>query len=146
MTPTMPMTTDNIYKFATLLGFALLATVVFLGIYMPEKYGQIAFNEHVELQVLKSKDNPSKEDIIKIEALEMKDRLMSNNVHVLLWGSSILAIVGLILFFWGVVCWLRRVQPKQDELLNLQIEKTKREIQVLDKQLEKKDSKELSLK
>jgi hypothetical protein len=37
MTPTMPMTTDNIYKFATLLGLALLASVVFLCLYLPEK-------------------------------------------------------------------------------------------------------------
>jgi hypothetical protein len=45
--------------------------------------------------------------------------------------------LGVFLLLWGWIFWWRRVQPKQDELLNLQIEKTKWEIAVLDKQLEK---------
>jgi hypothetical protein len=31
--------------------------------------------------------------------------------------------------FWGFKRWFQKVQPKQDELLDLQIEKMKREIQ-----------------
>jgi hypothetical protein len=95
MTPTMPMTTDNIYKFATLLGIALLASVVFLFLYLHEKYSEIAFNDLVELQLLKSKDNPSKEETIKINALEKKDRAMGDNILALIWGASFLAILGL---------------------------------------------------
>jgi hypothetical protein len=38
--------------------------------------------------------------------------------------------------FLGVF-WLRNVQPKRDELLNLQIEKMKRKIQVLEKQFDR---------
>lgn len=139
MTPTMPMTTDNIYKFATLLGFALLASVVFLCLYLTEKYGEIAFNDLVELQLLKSKDNPSKEETIKINALEKKDKALADNILSLLWGAAILAILGIFFFLWGGICWLRRVQPKQNELLDLQIVKTKLEIMELEKNLQEKE-------
>lgn len=139
MTPTMPMTTDNIYKFATLLGLALLASVVFLCLYLPEKYGEIAFNDLVELQLLKSKDNPSKEETIKINALEKKDKALADNILSLLWGAAILAILGIFFFLWGGICWLRRVQPKQNELLDLQIVKTKLEIMELEKKLQEKE-------
>ena len=101
MIPTMPMTTDNIYKFATLLGLALLASVVFLCLYLPEKYSEIAFSDMVELRLLKSKDNPSKEEIIKINALEEKDRGVRDNVLALLRGAAVLAILGLF-FSFGV--------------------------------------------
>ena len=82
----MPMTTDDIYKFATLLGLAFFASVAFFVLYLPEKYSEIAFNDLVELQLLKSKDNPSTQETIKINALERKDRAMSSNVMALMWG------------------------------------------------------------
>jgi hypothetical protein len=50
---------------------------------------------------LKSKDNPSKEETIKINALEKKDKAMSDNILSLIWGAAILAILGIFFFLWG---------------------------------------------
>lgn len=88
---------------------------------------------------MKSKDNPSKEETIKINALEKKDKAMSDNILSLIWGAAILAILGIFFFLWGGICWLRRVQPKQNELLDLQIVKTKLEIMELEKKLQEKE-------
>jgi hypothetical protein len=48
-------------------------------------------------------------------------------------GSSLMSV-------YGFVQWFKKFQPKQDESLNLQIEKMKNEIQVLEKQLEQKST------
>jgi hypothetical protein len=133
------MTTDNIYKFAALLGLALLASVAFLITYLPDKYSESAFNNMLELRLLKSKDNPSKEETIRINALEEKDKGMAKYTMDLIWGSAIIAILGIFLFLWGVIGWLRRIQPKQDELLDLQIAKRKLEIIELENKLREMD-------
>jgi hypothetical protein len=52
---------------------------------------------------------------------------------------AVCLIGGTFLILWGGISWWWKVQPKQDELLNLQIEKTKWEIAVLEKQLEKSE-------
>jgi hypothetical protein len=89
MTPSMSIAIDNIYNFSTLLGLALIISVIFIGTSLPDKYGEIAFNNHLELQLLKGKDNPSKEDVIKIQALQDKDKMMARYFMILAKWSMI---------------------------------------------------------
>jgi hypothetical protein len=140
MTPSMPVATDNIYKFAALFGLALLISVILVGTYVPDKYGEPAFNDALELKILQSKDNLSKEETIKKTLLEEKVRLFDGFARQIIYGAAVFMLIGAFLLVWGGIAWWWKVQPKQDELLNLQIEKMKREIQVLEKQLEKKET------
>jgi hypothetical protein len=57
MTPSMAIATDNIYKFATLFGLALLISVFLIGAYILDKYGELAFNKQFEPRILQSKEN-----------------------------------------------------------------------------------------
>jgi hypothetical protein len=136
MTPSMPIATDNIYKFAALFGVAILISVILAVSYLQEKNGELAFNNLLELEVLKSKDTLSKEETVKRNLLEEKDKALTRHMKLIVRIFSISLWIGIFFLLWGGINWWRKVQPKQDELLNLQIEKTKREIQVLDKQLE----------
>jgi hypothetical protein len=61
MTPSMPIATDNIYKFAALFGLAILISVMLAVAYFPEKYGELVFNTYLELEILKNKTNLSNE-------------------------------------------------------------------------------------
>jgi hypothetical protein len=138
MTPSMPIPTDNFYKFAALFGLAILISFMVLSIYLPEKFGEPAFKESLEFEILKSRDSLSTEETIRKNHLETKIKLFDSFARQIVYGSAIIGMFGGFLFLWGIIVWWWKVQPKQDELLNLQIEKTKREIQVLEKQLNPK--------
>jgi hypothetical protein len=104
MTPSMPIATDNIYKFAAIFGLALLIAVALAITYLPDKYGELVFNDNVELEILKSNDDLSTEEIIKKNLLEGKMKLLDDHVTTIIKGSAFFTIIGSFLFLWGGIC------------------------------------------
>jgi hypothetical protein len=139
MTPSMPIATDNIYKLAALFGVAvLIAAILSIG-YTYGKYFESVYVDLTELEMLKAKDTLSSDESIKKKNLEIKLNTDQANKKFII--NFLLGCIGgsIALSAIGGSFWLARVQPKQDKLLNLQIEKMRREIQVLDKQLQEKE-------
>jgi hypothetical protein len=138
MEPSIPIPTDNAYKFAAFFGLAVLISSMVAIVYTYDKYFERGYTDFIELEVLKAKDILSADESVRKTALELKQKTDQANKRSLL--NFLMACMGgsIALSLMGGVCWLGKVQPKQDELLNLQIEKMKCEIQVLDKQLERK--------
>jgi hypothetical protein len=137
MTPSIPIATDNIYKFLALFGLVMFISDLWALAYFVGKYNEIGYENYLELEVLKAKGTLSSEEKVKRFVLEEVAKIIKRDWRIL--GSLLIAcaIIGFFLSALGYYSWFKKVQPKQDELLNLQIEKMKYEIQVLNKELEK---------
>src|SRR6266511_4160556 len=140
MEPSIHIPTDNIYKFASLFGIAIFISSMLGSVYFIVRFNELATKTVLDFEALKAKESLSTVESVQKTILEKTRNVNRANSIIFpcllggsLGGSFFLSIL-------GVLNWYRKVQPKQDELLNLQIEKMKREIQVLDKQLEKKDT------
>jgi hypothetical protein len=139
MTPSIPITTDNIYKFAALFGLVLVISTGFGMLYLLSINYEFAVKNFDEYELLMAKENLSQAEFIRKNAFDMQIKYRTLAVNGFMFFLTLLAVIGSIVSFWGSYHWLKKVQPKQDELINLQIEKTRREVQMLDKQLEKSE-------
>jgi hypothetical protein len=144
MIPNISGPTDNIYKFIALFGLALLISSILALVYTYDKYFDRGYSDLLELEVLKARTVLSSDDNIKMVTLQNKLNTDQDNKET--FKNYLMSCIGgsISIALLGCYFWLRKVQPKQDKLLDLQIEKMKREIQVIEKQLEKKDEEKLS--
>jgi hypothetical protein len=140
MQPSIPIPTDNIYKFVALFGLSLFISSGLASVAVHFYFNNILYKRTMESEILKTKADPSEEEKIRKGYLERFVSISMSDRKVFTWMLSGIAGIGVVLMAGGFSLWNTRIQPKQDELLNLQIEKIRREIQVLEKQLEKKDT------
>jgi hypothetical protein len=140
MEPSIPVPTDNIYKFIGLFGLVVFISSMLAVVYLTSKNNEVVFKGIEELRNLQMKEKLTLEESNRKYVLEgiLQNNTTSTIIYLIILASFLL--FGFILSIFGIYYWFKKVQPKQDELLNLQIEKMRREIQVLDKQLEKKDT------
>jgi hypothetical protein len=144
MLPSVLIATDNIYKFTALFGLVVMISSAFALLYLVKVNYEFGVENINEYELLKVKGNLSQAESIRKDALEQILRLRTFGTKAFAYSLDFLFVAGALICFFGFYGWHKKVQPKQDELLDLQIEKMKREIQVLEKQLEKKDEEKLS--
>lgn len=124
----IPLPTDNIYKFYALFGLVLLVTSIAAFLYVHKTSNELAFEAYIEYAELDTKEHPTpvekkrKEIIEKRLEIAVKDRDFYN------YALSALIGVGLFLVGFGFWKWEKDVQPRQDDLLDLQIEKAKQDL------------------
>jgi hypothetical protein len=138
MQPSIPVPTDNIYKFICLFGLAVLVGSMLGSVYYISNSNELFMKRDLELTALNAKENLSPVEIKQkahleqhVEAIQL-DRKISTRLFVACMLVSFFVAAG------GFLGWFIKVQPKQDELINLQIEKMRYEIQGLEKQLREK--------
>jgi len=141
MIPSVPIATDNIYKFLALFGLVIMISWVVAMLYLVKIIYEFGVENINEYELLKVKTDLTQAESIRKDSLEQIMKLRTLGTKVFVWPLNILFVVGVGICYWGFRSWYKKVQPKQDKLLDLQIQKTEREIQVLEKQLEKKDTK-----
>jgi hypothetical protein len=134
MEPTVPIATDNIYKFYALFGLVML---IFSGVALVYAYTQhyeAAYKDWIALETLKAKPESmlSTEETVRKRILESKIEIDRGNKTTYTIISSCIGAIGLLLMWSGFYHWQTKVQPKQDQLLDLQLEKLRREIGALD--------------
>lgn len=131
MTPKLPVPTDNIYKFLTLFGLTLIAlslTLAVLNVNFANEEIWRKANAYFDLQ---AEVGPSKAEREKL-ILNDIDRLNTDR-EVGKWFLSGIFIIGFCMSIFGFYKWIRKVQPAHDELLELEREKLRLEIQALKK-------------
>ena len=77
MQPSIPIPTDNIYKFACLLGLAIFISAMLGSIYMVYKFDELTSKDLLELEALKAKDNLSLIESTQKVILEKKYKSQS---------------------------------------------------------------------
>ncbi|MPW31260.1 hypothetical protein F9L16_20000 [Agarivorans sp. B2Z047] len=129
----IPLPTDNIYKFYALFGLLLLISGMTLFLINYSGVQQRASDRFLELSVLEELKEPSVGQLAKIELLTIQAKVdKSNNA----WYSKFIgAFIGIsiTLIVFGFWKWHTIIQPRQDKLLDKQIEKLELEIAALQK-------------
>jgi tRNA(Leu) C34 or U34 (ribose-2'-O)-methylase TrmL len=129
MEPRIPLPTDNIYKFYALFGLVVLLTTAIMFFIRHEHYNSMAFDMYVPLEILKEKTTLTEEEKKTLFFLKKKSEINQSNRDFEL-GIYLFCffIFGGGLTIYGFYHWHTRIQPTQDKLLKLQIQKAEREL------------------
>lgn len=125
----IPLPTDNIYKFYALFGLLLFITGIASLVYTQKTTNALLFDAIVTYEELDKKEHPSAVEVKKKELLQrqMEIAVADKDLFTKALGGLIgIAICLMSVGFWR---WHTVVQPKQDELLDLQIQKAKHDLQ-----------------
>ncbi|ELM0326635.1 hypothetical protein Q3047_004097 [Vibrio vulnificus] len=129
----MNLPTDNLYKFLALFGLLLTVTGCYMFNSSYTNFNNEYISSIVELAKYENIENPTKYEVTQKKALEKIIELLKANKPFNLNVSMFVIIIGLITMFYGFCRWHNKLQPKLDELLELQVAKAKLEVRQLEK-------------
>lgn len=135
----IPLPTDNIYKFYALFGLLLFIFSIGASIALTKNTNDTVYKLYVELESLRIptieemaayKDgvHPTfvrKALLEKLIEVAKKDR---TTIEILLTAVTVIGGLGVL---YGFRKWHKEIQPIQDEMLQLQVEKLRREVAAL---------------
>jgi hypothetical protein len=117
-------------------GLLILLTTGIMFFIRHEHYNSIAFNRHIPLETLKAKKTLTKEEKNELFLLEQKAAIAKSNKEFELGiYLSCFFFFGISFTAYGFYHWHTKIQPMQDKLLDLQIQKAEYDIKVFNKQL-----------
>jgi hypothetical protein len=123
--------TDNIYKFLATFGLVVMVasmTMMILNTSTTNKTVWEAANAIYDLEV---SNDPLKDKRMKL--LESEIRVAASNRTFGLWSLAIIFSLGLLASFEGFRRWYKYIQPIYDEILELEREKLRLEVNILKK-------------
>ena len=128
MTPSLPIPTDNIYKFACLFGLALIVASIFsyVSVYTSSLDRKIEY-----LEVTITLEGKAERTKAESDLLELNRRLLEVTKSNERTASTVLGVVlgaGLLLSAVGAFHWYQKIQRRDDKLAELQIAKLEAEL------------------
>ena len=137
MQPSVPIPTDNIYKFACLFGLALIVSAIFsfVASYSSSLDRKVRYMEIVIPLEAKTEKSKTEED-----QLAMNRKLISvtkENEQAATVAISAVLVAGLLLSLYGATKWHQIVQKRDDQLAELQLRKLAAEVARLEAHGEK---------
>jgi hypothetical protein len=135
MTPSLAIPTDNIYKFVCLFGLTLIVVAVlsFVATYTATLDRKVRYSEVVISLESKTPRTKAEED-----TLDMNRQLLEvtrDNEKAANFVFSLLLGTGLALSALGTHKWYTKVQKRDDQLVQLQMQKIQAEISKIEKEL-----------
>jgi hypothetical protein len=136
MTPSLAIPTDNIYKFSCLFGLALIivAAFSFITTYATTLDRKVKYSETI-IQ-LESKGSRTK---IENDVLELNTKLLDvtkTNEKNINYAIGVLFGLGFLLSYYGAENWYKKVQLRDDHLMQLQSQKLELEVAKLNLEIE----------
>lgn len=131
MTPSLPIATDNIYKFTCLFGLALIVVGIFsfVSVYSTSLEQSVKYTEIVIQLEAKDQRNKADNDLLELHK-KLLDLTSSNRSAGMKFVSFVIG-VGAALSLWGAYLWYRKIQVRDDKLAQLQLEKIELEVSKL---------------
>lgn len=128
MTPSLPIATDNIYKFTGLFGLALIITslIAYFSTYHTFLEQKIKHHEMVIALEAKTPRSKTDDDLLALHK-KLVDLANANQTGVAKIISVILS-VGIALSVVGLWLWYTKIQVRDDKLAQLQIAKLECEV------------------
>src|SRR5690606_34726873 len=120
--------TDNISKFFSLFGLALVVVSVyaFVSTYNATLADKVRYSEAIIMLEAKTSLTKAEENVLKLNKRLLEVTI--KNGETVNIAAGLLAGAGISICFLGLTSWYKRVQQYEDELAKLQIEKLKMEI------------------
>jgi H+/Cl- antiporter ClcA len=135
MTPQIPIPTDSLHKFMSLLGLALLLSALlgFCGIYTTTLDRKIALVEEISQLELNQRRTPLEDRRLSLRRKVLE--VTQSNEQAFQWAVGIAFGLGLLLIVFGGVAWHRKGQVLEDRLKELQVRKLEVELITLEASL-----------
>lgn len=127
----IPIPTDNIFKFYALFGLMLFIFSAGSIIFVNHSTNELIFQSSIELGELRQMQNPSPTDAAKKQVSEKRLEIAGADKMFYIRCLEILASGALLLMIYGFGKWHTKVQPVQDEIARLQLEKLRHEVRQL---------------
>jgi len=135
MAPSIPIPTDNIYKFCCLFGLALIISAVFsfVSIYNASLDRKVQLNDLIiELQA-KAERTPADES--KLQVNKKLVEIVKSNESTGNTAVEVLLGFGLLLSGGGAYKWFTKIQLRDDKMAELQLAKLEAEVKKLKAEL-----------
>jgi F420-0:gamma-glutamyl ligase-like protein len=128
MNPSLPIPTDNIYKFACLFGLTLIVTSIFsfVAVYSSSLDKKMQYYQAVVMLEAKVGKTVEDNEILKLNK-RMLEVTKGNEGTANTFAGGVIAL-GVIISLWGASKWHSVIQLRDDRLANLQIDKLEAEI------------------
>lgn len=132
MIPSLPIATDNIYKFSCLFGLAIIIASIFsfVSVYTSTLDRKVQLSETIIS--LQAKEELSKAEKDRLELNQKLIEITKTNEGAALNSIVVIFFIGLSLSGYGAIGWHTKIQKRDDLLATLQIEKLRAEIAKLD--------------
>jgi hypothetical protein len=134
MYPSVPIPTDNIYKFACLFGLALIVSSIFAFF----SYYDSALDRKVKYaEAIVTLEAKEQRTVVEEHTLAMSRKIFETTQSNETWVNNALYVVltfGLVVSIGGAERWYRLIQSRDDKLASLQIAKLEAEIAALNAQ------------
>lgn len=135
MNPTISIPTDNVYKFYAMFGLVIMLTTAIMFFIRHEEYNRRAFERHVPMKLLEMTENLNDRQEHELYLYEQKATIDKSNKKFELRSYMFLFFLpGVLLTVYGFFMWHTKIQPMQDSLLELQLERLKAEIKAANKE------------
>ncbi len=138
MNPNIPIPTDNVYKFYAMFGLVIMLTTAIMFFIRHEEYNRRAFDRHVPMKLLEAKKDLSDQQKHELYLYEQKAGIDKSNKKLELSLYMFLFVLpGALLTIYGFFMWHNKIQPLQDRLIELQLERLSIEIKAANKEVER---------
>ena len=124
----IPIPTDNIYKFYALFGLVLFVFSIGSILYVVRSTNDIGFQATLEITSVNQIEKPSQVDLVKKQFLQRRLDVALEDRRFCEAALRILASLSIPLILYGFWRWHTKIQPAQDELMELQLKKLRHEV------------------
>jgi uncharacterized membrane protein YidH (DUF202 family) len=123
----IPLPTDNIYKFYALFGLMLLVTSIMGAVLVSASTNEKVHSLVKEYESIPgTKEEKESSDLAKV--IEKRLEVQGSNKKFFMRALGAVIGVAIWLMGYGFWQWQTKIQPKQDEYFELQLEKLRREV------------------
>lgn len=124
----VPLPTDNIYKFYALFGLLISIFCLSSIIFVNKTTNELVFKTIVEQETLNVVIQPTATQQAKKRVLKRKLEIALSDKLLFQIAAGIFLSAGGYLTYYGFKRWHTEIQPLQDEITRLSIQKLKKEL------------------
>lgn len=134
MNPNIPIPTDNVYKFYAMFGLVIMLTTAIMFFIRHEEYNRRAFERHVPMKLLETNQDLNDQQKHELYLYGQKAGIDKSNKKLELSLYMFLFVLpGAFLTTYGFFMWHTKIQPVQDKLFELQLERLRIEVKKANK-------------
>lgn len=138
MNQNVPIPTDNVYKFYAMFGLVVMLTTAIMFFIRHEEYNRRAFERHIPMKLLKSKEDLDDQQTHELYLYEQKAGIdESNKKFELSLYMFLFFLPGTLLTTYGFFMWHTKIQPAQDKLIELQLKRLEGEVKAVNKEVQR---------
>lgn len=124
----IPLPTDNIFKFYALFGLLLIIFGSGSILYVSKTTNDLIFESFVEYELLKADPARTFPQEARFQILKIKREVAKSDKKFLLNVIGGIIGIGICMVVYGFRKWHKEIQPIQDEMARLNLEKLRREV------------------